>query len=160
MLWLSDDVRQYLLITGNYWAFTLTDGALRMLVVLHFHQLGYTPLQVASLFLFYEVLRRGHQSVRRLARRAHRTQSHHEHRSGAAGRCAGDADGAGIVAGRAVGDGGAGAVGDRQDLNKMVEERHQAADADDRQGALYRWIAALTGSTRSRASAFFSAVRC
>ncbi|MFY2764236.1 organoarsenical effux MFS transporter ArsJ [Arenimonas sp. MALMAid1274] len=46
---------QYLLVTGNYWAFTLTDGALRMLVVLHFHQLGYSPLQVAMLFLFYEV---------------------------------------------------------------------------------------------------------
>ena len=46
---------QYLVITGNYWAFTLTDGALRMLVVLHFHQLGYSPLQVAMLFLFYEV---------------------------------------------------------------------------------------------------------
>ena len=48
-------VRQYALVTGSYWAFTLTDGALRMLVVLHFHQLGYTPLQVAMLFLFYEV---------------------------------------------------------------------------------------------------------
>jgi len=52
---LSTEVRQYLLITGNYWAFTLTDGALRMLVVLHFHQLGYSPLQVAMLFLFYEI---------------------------------------------------------------------------------------------------------
>jgi predicted MFS family arabinose efflux permease len=52
---LSPPVRQYLLITGNYWAFTLTDGALRMLVVLHFHQLGYSPLQVALLFLFYEI---------------------------------------------------------------------------------------------------------
>ena len=52
---LSPDIRQYLLITGNYWAFTLTDGALRMLVVLHFHQFGYSPLQVALLFLFYEV---------------------------------------------------------------------------------------------------------
>lgn len=50
----SADLRQYALITGNYWAFTLTDGALRMLVVLYFHQLGYTPLQVAMLFLFYE----------------------------------------------------------------------------------------------------------
>ncbi|WP_075881653.1 organoarsenical effux MFS transporter ArsJ [Vreelandella massiliensis] len=48
------EVRQYLLITGNYWAFTLTDGALRMLVVLHFHQLGYSALEVAMLFLFYE----------------------------------------------------------------------------------------------------------
>lgn len=51
---LSPQVRQYLIVTGNYWAFTLTDGALRMLVVLHFHQLGYSPLQIASLFLFYE----------------------------------------------------------------------------------------------------------
>ena len=51
---LSSDIRQYLLITGNYWAFTLTDGALRMLVVLHFHQLGYSPLEIAMLFIFYE----------------------------------------------------------------------------------------------------------
>jgi len=50
----SDQLRQYILITGNYWAFTLTDGALRMLVVLYFHQLGYTPLSIALLFLFYE----------------------------------------------------------------------------------------------------------
>jgi hypothetical protein len=52
---LSAEVKQYLVVTGNYWAFTLTDGALRMLVVLHFHQLGYTPLQIAALFLFYEI---------------------------------------------------------------------------------------------------------
>ncbi|RLA52974.1 MAG: MFS transporter [Gammaproteobacteria bacterium] len=51
---LSPEVRQYLLVTGNYWVFTLTDGALRMLVVLHFHQLCYSPLEVAMLFLFYE----------------------------------------------------------------------------------------------------------
>ena len=43
-----------MLVTANYWAFTLTDGALRMLVVLYFHQLGYSPLEVAMLFLFYE----------------------------------------------------------------------------------------------------------
>ncbi|MGL5392615.1 MAG: organoarsenical effux MFS transporter ArsJ [Shewanella sp.] len=49
------NIRQYLIVTGNYWAFTLTDGALRMLVVLHFHGLGYSPLQIALLFLFYEV---------------------------------------------------------------------------------------------------------
>jgi predicted MFS family arabinose efflux permease len=45
---------QYGVVTANYWAFTLTDGALRMLVVLHFHQLGYAPLDIALLFLFYE----------------------------------------------------------------------------------------------------------
>jgi predicted MFS family arabinose efflux permease len=43
-----------MLITGNYWAFTVTDGALRMLVVMYFHQLGYSPLAIAMLFLFYE----------------------------------------------------------------------------------------------------------
>jgi predicted MFS family arabinose efflux permease len=51
----SAAIRQYAIVTGNYWAFTLTDGALRMLVVLHFHQLGYSPLQIAALFLFYEI---------------------------------------------------------------------------------------------------------
>jgi len=47
-------LRDYAVITGNYWAFTVTDGALRMLVVLHFHTLGFTPFEIASLFLFYE----------------------------------------------------------------------------------------------------------
>ena len=54
LIQLSPAIRQYLIVTGNYWAFTLTDGALRMLVVLHFHQLGYSALEVAMLFLFYE----------------------------------------------------------------------------------------------------------
>ena len=51
---LPDAVRQYLVVTVSYWAFTLTDGALRMLVVLFFHQLGYSPLEVAMLFVLYE----------------------------------------------------------------------------------------------------------
>ena len=49
------NVRNYILVTAAYWAFTLTDGALRMLVLLHFHDLGYTPVQLAFLFLFYEL---------------------------------------------------------------------------------------------------------
>lgn len=48
-------VRNYALVTLAYWGFTVTDGALRMLVLLYFHTLGYTPLEVAMLFLFYEV---------------------------------------------------------------------------------------------------------
>lgn len=52
---MEKSVRDYAVVTGAYWTFTLTDGALRMLVVLYFHQLGYTPLQVATLFLFYEL---------------------------------------------------------------------------------------------------------
>lgn len=43
-------------MTGAYWAFTVTDGALRMLVLLHFHELGYSPVTLAFLFLLYEVL--------------------------------------------------------------------------------------------------------
>ena len=46
--------RNYLVVTGAYWGFTLTDGALRMLVLLHFFRLGYSPFTLASLFLLYE----------------------------------------------------------------------------------------------------------
>jgi predicted MFS family arabinose efflux permease len=48
-------LRSYALVTGAYWAFTLTDGALRMLVLLHFHALGYGAVELAFLFLFYEL---------------------------------------------------------------------------------------------------------
>ena len=51
---MQSGARNYLVVTGGYWAFTLTDGAIRMLVVLYFHLLGYSPLEVASLFLLYE----------------------------------------------------------------------------------------------------------
>ena len=47
-------LRNYIIITGGYWAFTLTDGAIRMLVVLYFYSLGYSPFAIAMLFLFYE----------------------------------------------------------------------------------------------------------
>lgn len=51
---MEQGLRNYLVITGGYWAFTITDGAIRMLVVLYFHLLGYSPFEVAMLFLFYE----------------------------------------------------------------------------------------------------------
>ena len=51
----SASVVSYFIVTMAYWAFTLTDGALRMLVVLYFHQLGYSAIAIASLFLFYEL---------------------------------------------------------------------------------------------------------
>ncbi|MBN2606888.1 MAG: MFS transporter, partial [Thiotrichales bacterium] len=47
-------LQQYGLVTANYWAFTLTDGAIRMLVLLYFNQLGYSPFDIALLFLLYE----------------------------------------------------------------------------------------------------------
>lgn len=48
------NARNYGIVTAAYWGFTLTDGALRMLVLLHFHTLGYSPVQLALLFLLYE----------------------------------------------------------------------------------------------------------
>ena len=144
---LSTEVRQYLLITGNYWAFTLTDGALRMLVVLHFHQLGYSPLQVASLFLFYEIF-------------------------GVITNLLGGWLGARIGLNRTMNIGLALQVvaltmllvpaasltvvwvmaaqamsGIAKDLNKMsAKSSIKLLVPGDRQGALYRWVAALTGS--------------
>jgi len=49
------DLRNYALVTGAYWTDTLVDGATRTLVLFYFDKLGYTPLQVASLFILYEV---------------------------------------------------------------------------------------------------------
>jgi MFS family permease len=48
------DLKSYIIVTAAYWGFTLTDGALRMLVLLHFHDLGLSPVKLAFLFLLYE----------------------------------------------------------------------------------------------------------
>ena len=50
----SDQHRNYYLVTATYWVFTISDGALRMLVLLHFYSIGYDTLQIALLFLLYE----------------------------------------------------------------------------------------------------------
>jgi len=144
---LSPEVRQYLLITGNYWAFTLTDGALRMLVVLYFHQLGYAPLQVAMLFLFYEIF-------------------------GVVTNLVGGWLGARIGLNRTMNIGLALQVvallmltvpaawltviwvmaaqalsGIAKDLNKMsAKSSVKLLVPNDQQGTLFRWVAALTGS--------------
>lgn len=144
---LAPELRQYALVTGNYWAFTLTDGALRMLVVLHFHQLGYSALQVAMLFLFYEVF-------------------------GVITNLVGGWLGARIGLNRTMNIGlglqiaallmlavptpwltvplvmGAQALsGIAKDLNKMSAKGSvKLLLPDNAQGTLYRWVAALTGS--------------
>ena len=51
---LTQGARNYAIVTAAYWGFTLTDGALRMLVLLHFYKLGYSPFTLAFLFLLYE----------------------------------------------------------------------------------------------------------
>ena len=52
----DNGLKAYIAVTGAYWAFMLTDGALRMLVLLHFHTLGFSPVQLAYLFVLYEVM--------------------------------------------------------------------------------------------------------
>ena len=51
---MTAQTRNYLIVTASYWGFTLTDGALRMLVLFHFYRLGYTPFALAFMFLLYE----------------------------------------------------------------------------------------------------------
>lgn len=51
----SNPLRAYAAVTAAYWAFMLSDGALRMLVLLHFNALGFSPVQLAWLFLLYEL---------------------------------------------------------------------------------------------------------
>ena len=51
---MNQGFRNYLVVNGGYCGFTITDGAIRMLVLLYFHQLGYSPFEIAMLFLFYE----------------------------------------------------------------------------------------------------------
>jgi predicted MFS family arabinose efflux permease len=50
----AGDLRNYALVTGAYWADTIADGAIRVLVLFYFYERGYSPFEVASLFLFYE----------------------------------------------------------------------------------------------------------
>ena len=49
------NLRDYAVLTASYWMFTVTDGALRMLILLHLYERGYSPLEIASMFLFYEL---------------------------------------------------------------------------------------------------------
>jgi MFS family permease len=52
---MDKNLRNYILVTAAYWGFTITDGALRMLVLLRFRELGYSAIEIAFLFLFYEI---------------------------------------------------------------------------------------------------------
>lgn len=52
---MDQNLRNYALVTSAYWGYTITDGALRMLVLLHFNKLGFSPIEIAFLFLFYEI---------------------------------------------------------------------------------------------------------
>ncbi|GAB3345688.1 organoarsenical effux MFS transporter ArsJ [Chromohalobacter beijerinckii] len=155
------EIRQYLLVTGNYWAFTLTDGALRMLVVLHFHQLGYSPLEIALLFLFYEAFgvvtnfvggwlgaRLGLNRTMNLGLGLQLV---------ALGMLLVPASALTVpwvMAAQAL-------SGVAKDLNKMSAKSAVKVlvpkDSSNAQGALYRWVAILTGSKNALKGAGFFA---
>ncbi len=144
---LDHNLRQYMLVTFNYWNFTITDGALRMLVVLYFHDLGYNTLSIAMLFLFYEFF-------------------------GVVTNLIGGWLGARIGLNRTMNLGlgmqivallmltapspwltipwvmfAQALSGIAKDLNKMsAKSAIKALVPDEQQGALYKWIAILTGS--------------
>lgn len=153
---LSKSVRQYMLVTFNYWNFTITDGALRMLVVLYFHDLGYSTLEIASLFLFYEFF-------------------------GVVTNLIGGWLGARLGLNKTMNLGLAMQIialvmlavpnvwltipwvmaaqalsGIAKDLNKMsAKSSIKTLVPDDQQGALYKWIAILTGSKNALKGAGF-----
>lgn len=142
----SAGLRDYLVVTGNYWAFTLTDGAIRMLVVLHFHQLGYQPLEIALLFLLYEFfgvltnLVGGWVGARlglNLTMQAGTTLQ-----VLALGMLAVDArllTVPYVMLAQAL-------SGIAKDLNKMSAKASVKLMAGDRSGRLFHWVALLTGS--------------
>ncbi|NIB39290.1 organoarsenical effux MFS transporter ArsJ [Pseudomaricurvus alkylphenolicus] len=144
---LPRSVAQYLVVTASYWAFTLTDGALRMLVVLYFHGLGYSPLQVATLFLLYEFFGVVTNLVGGwLAARIGLNLTMHMGlglQIVALGMLAVEPSLLGVayvMVAQAL-------SGIAKDLNKMsAKSSIKTLIPDDQQGQLYRWVALLTGS--------------
>lgn len=141
----------YIAVTAAYWAFTLSDGALRMLVLLHFDTLGFTPIQLAYLFLLYEFM--GvvtNLSVGWIAARFGLTTTLY---AGLALQIAalvalslldpGWAAALSVVYVMAV----QGVSGVAKDLAKMSSKSAVKLLApENEQGALFRWVAVLTGS--------------
>ena len=143
-------LKAYVAVTAAYWAFMLTDGALRMLVLLHFHTLGFSPVQLAYLFLLYEVM--GivtNLSAGWLASRFGLTSTLYAGlvlQIGALAALAGlDPEwsvAASVIYVMAV----QGVSGVAKDLAKMSSKSAVKLLAPEADGALFRWVALLTGS--------------
>ena len=143
-------LRAYAAVTAAYWAFMLSDGALRMLVLLHFNSLGFTPIQLAYLFLLYEIagivtnLAAGWLAARfGLAATLY---------GGLALQIAALAalaqmdPGWGITASVIFVMAVQGVSGVAKDLAKMSSKSAVKLLAPTEEGGLFRWVAALTGS--------------
>ena len=143
-------LKAYVAVTAAYWAFMLTDGALRMLVLLHFHTLGFSPVQLAYLFLLYEVM--GivtNLSAGWLASRFGLTSTLYAGLvlqiaalAALAGLDPAWSVAASVVYVMAV----QGVSGVAKDLAKMSSKSAVKILAPEADGALFRWVALLTGS--------------
>ncbi len=140
----------YIAVTASYWAFMLTDGALRMLVLLHFHTLGFTPIQLAYLFLLYEFAGMvTNLSAGWIAARFGLTSTLH---AGLGLQVLALIALAQLDPGWAVGVSVAyvmivqGASGVAKDLAKMSSKSAVKLLAPAEKGGLFRWVALLTGS--------------
>ncbi len=140
----------YVAVTAAYWAFMLTDGALRMLVLLHFHTLGFSPVQLAYLFLLYEAA--GvvtNLSAGWIAARFGLTTTLY---SGLGLQVVALLALTRLDPGWAIGLSVAyvmlvqGASGVAKDLAKMSSKSAVKLLAPKEQGGLFRWVALLTGS--------------
>lgn len=145
-----DRLRAYLAVTAAYWAFMLTDGALRMLVLLHFHTLGFSALQLAYLFLLYEFMGMvTNLSAGWIAARFGLASTLY---AGLAIQIAALVALAQLDPGWSVAASVAfvmavqGASGVAKDLSKMSAKSAVKVLAPAGDGALFRWVAALTGS--------------
>ena len=152
-------LRAYMAVTAAYWAFMLSDGALRMLVLLHFNALGFSPIQLAWLFLLYEVagiitnLAAGWLAARfGLATTLYGGLAL---QIGALVALAqldpGWTIAASVVFVMAV----QGVSGVAKDLAKMSSKSAVKLLAPTREGALFRWVALLTGSKNAVKGAGF-----
>ena len=140
----------YISVTAAYWAFMLTDGALRMLVLLHFHTLGFSPVQLAYLFVLYEVAGMiTNLSAGWLAARFGLTSTLY---AGLGLQVLALLALAQLDPGWAIGLSVAyvmlvqGASGVAKDLAKMSSKSAVKILAPSGQGGLFRWVAILTGS--------------
>jgi MFS family permease len=143
-------LRAYAAVTAAYWAFMLSDGALRMLVLLHFNSLGFTPIQLAWLFLLYELagivtnLAAGWLAARfGLAATLYGGLAL---QIGALVALAQLDPGWGVAASVAFVMAVQGVSGVAKDLAKMSSKSAVKLLAPSEDGGLFRWVAALTGS--------------
>ncbi len=146
----TSGLKAYLTVTAAYWAFMLTDGALRMLVLLHFHTLGFSPVQLAYLFLLYEVM--GivtNLSAGWLASRFGLTSTLYAGLAiqiGALMALAALDPAWGVAASVIYVMAVQGASGVAKDLAKMSSKSAVKLLAPSEDRGLFRWVAALTGS--------------